>query len=168
VSIFEIETFIRVSIWRALKFRLFGWKSNSNSRRQSKNIEMKYKTHIKLVHELYSTCFEYNVRWIKTQPSNCTSYSDNALHLLVLVTCNFYWELWGCVSKGCFERGIFSKSQIAFEGHWRLQSRTLVGVMKPNSGQSTMTCWWVRLVDGIARIQLPACSLAIPQPVLSF
>jgi hypothetical protein len=29
----------------------------------SKNIEMKYKTHIKsLVHELYGTCFQYNVK----------------------------------------------------------------------------------------------------------
>ena len=24
---------------------------------------------------------------------------------------------WGCVVKGCFERGIYLKGQIAFEGH---------------------------------------------------
>ena len=28
---------------------------------KSKNIEMKYKTLIKFVHELYGTCFNYNV-----------------------------------------------------------------------------------------------------------
>ena len=60
---------------------------------------------------------------IKNQPSNSTSCSDNALHLLVLVTCNLYWGLqvtssfsiWGCILKG----------QITFEGHWRHQSWTL-------------------------------------------
>ena len=34
----------------------------SNPRHQSKNIEMKYKIHIKLVHESYGTCFQYNVK----------------------------------------------------------------------------------------------------------
>ena len=29
---------------------------------QSKNIEMKYKTHVKRVHDLYGTCFQYNVK----------------------------------------------------------------------------------------------------------
>ena len=29
---------------------------------KSKNIEMNYKTHIKLVYELYGTCFQYNVK----------------------------------------------------------------------------------------------------------
>jgi hypothetical protein len=37
-------------------------RASSNPRRQSKNIEMKYKTHIKLVHELFGTCFQYNVK----------------------------------------------------------------------------------------------------------
>jgi len=32
------------------------------SKMSIKNIEMKYKTHIKLVHELYGTCFMYNVK----------------------------------------------------------------------------------------------------------
>ena len=34
----------------------------SDPRRQSKNIEMEYKTHIKLVHELHGTRFQYNVK----------------------------------------------------------------------------------------------------------
>ena len=29
--------------------------------RQSKNIEMKYKTYIKVLYELYGACFQYNV-----------------------------------------------------------------------------------------------------------
>ena len=36
-------------------------KGQFNPRRQSKNIELKYETHIKLVHELCGTCFQYNV-----------------------------------------------------------------------------------------------------------
>ena len=36
--------------------------SPPNLRRQSKNIKMRYKTHIKFVHELYGTCFQYNVK----------------------------------------------------------------------------------------------------------
>ena len=40
----------------------FGWRVGSNPRRRSKNIEMKYQTRIKLVHELYGTCFWYNVK----------------------------------------------------------------------------------------------------------
>jgi hypothetical protein len=34
----------------------------SNPRRQFKNIEIKYKTRVKLVHELYDICFQYNVK----------------------------------------------------------------------------------------------------------
>ena len=45
-----------------IKFQLFGGRVGSNPRCQSKNIEMKYKTHIELVHELYGTCFQHNVR----------------------------------------------------------------------------------------------------------
>ena len=30
--------------------------------RQSKNIEIKYKTHIKRVHDVCDTCFQYNVK----------------------------------------------------------------------------------------------------------
>jgi hypothetical protein len=42
-----------------LEFQL---KGGSNPRCQSKNIELKYKTHIKLVHELYGECFQHNVK----------------------------------------------------------------------------------------------------------
>ena len=38
-----------------------GW-FKLNPRRQSKNIEMKYKTHMALVHELNGTCFQYNMK----------------------------------------------------------------------------------------------------------
>ena len=44
-----------------LNFSFSVWRASSNPRRQSKNIEMKYKTRIKLVHELYGTRFQYNV-----------------------------------------------------------------------------------------------------------
>ena len=33
-----------------------------NPRRQSKNIELKYKIRVELVHGLYGTCFQYNVK----------------------------------------------------------------------------------------------------------
>ena len=69
----------------------------------------------------------------KNQPSNSTSCSDNALCLLVLVTCILYWgfqvtslfSIWGCVLKGCFERGIFWRARSRLKGiedfnleHW--------------------------------------------------
>ena len=60
--VFKIEALLWVSFWRALTFQPFYWRAESNPRRQSKNIEMKYKTHIKLVHESYGTCFQYNVK----------------------------------------------------------------------------------------------------------
>ena len=60
--VFKIEVLIWVSFWKALKFQPLSGHASSNPRRQSQNIEMKYKTHIKLVHELYDTCFLYNVK----------------------------------------------------------------------------------------------------------
>ena len=76
----------------------------------------------------------YSTVWrIKNQPSNSTSCSDNALHLLVLVTCNLYWGLqvtssfsiWACILKGCFKRGIFWRAKLRLKGiedlnleHW--------------------------------------------------
>jgi hypothetical protein len=52
---------------------------------------------------------------IKNQPSISTSCSNNALRLLVLVTRRLYqglqvtssFPIWGCILKGCFERGLF-------------------------------------------------------------
>ena len=40
----------------------FIWRVGSYPRRQPKNIEMKYKFHIKPVHELCGTCIKYNVK----------------------------------------------------------------------------------------------------------
>jgi hypothetical protein len=42
-----------MSFWRALKFQSFNCRVGSNSRHQSKYINVKYEIHIKLVHELY-------------------------------------------------------------------------------------------------------------------
>jgi hypothetical protein len=69
--------------------QLKGW---FKSKRQSKNIEIKCKTHIKVVHELHGTCSSTMWR-IKNQPSHSTSCSDNALRFLVLVADTLYWGL---------------------------------------------------------------------------
>ena len=45
---------------------------------------MKYKTHIKLVHEIHGTCLQ--CKRIKDQPIKFTSCINNTLHLFVLVT----------------------------------------------------------------------------------
>ena len=82
-SMFKIEAIVWVSIWRALKFQLFSWRVGSNPRRQYENIEMKYKTHIKLVHELYGTCFQYNVK-----------LRINYVSLLVVTMPYACWFLW--------------------------------------------------------------------------
>ena len=67
----------------------------------------------------------YNIMWrIKNQPSNSTSCGDNALRLLVLVTCILYWRLqvtssfpiWGCILKGCLERGIYWRAKSHLKG----------------------------------------------------
>ena len=67
-----------------------------------------------------------NTMWrIKNQPSNSTSCSDNALRLLVFVTSKLYRGLqvtsssssmWGCVLKGCFERGKFGRATLHLKG----------------------------------------------------
>jgi hypothetical protein len=67
-----------------------------------------------------------SIMWrIKNQPSNSTSCSDNALRLAVLVMGKLYWGLrvmmssfsiWGCVLKGCFERGIFWRAKSHLKG----------------------------------------------------
>ena len=50
-------------ILKGYQISVVQWKGLvSNPRRQSMNIEMKYKAHIKLVHELYGTCLQYNVK----------------------------------------------------------------------------------------------------------
>ena len=66
-----------------------------------------------------------NTMWrFKNQPSNSTSCSDNALHLLILVAGRLYWGLqltssfpiWGCILKGCFERYIFWRAKSRLKG----------------------------------------------------
>ena len=87
------------------------------------NLCMKYMVHV------FSTMWRS-----KDEPSNSTSYSDNALHMLVLVAGRLYWGLQVtssfCNLGLCFEEGLFwerysLKGQIALEGHWRLHSWTL-------------------------------------------
>ena len=71
---------------------------------------------------------------IRNQPSNSTSCSVNALRLLVLVTGLLYWGLQvmsttsilGLRFEGLFRERNILKGQIVFEGHWRLQSWTLL------------------------------------------
>jgi hypothetical protein len=70
---------------------------------------------------------------IKNRPSNSTSCSDNAPRLLVLVVGKLYWGLqltysfsiWGCISKGYFEKVYFKKAKFHLKGiedfnleHW--------------------------------------------------
>ena len=142
---FQIEALIWVLFWRILKFQLFKWRADSNSRRQFKNIKRKYKTHIKLVHELYGTLHVCSIMWkFKNQPSISTSCNDNALRLLVLVVRKLYWgfqvmssfSIWGCVFKGCFERGIFWRAKLHLKGiedfnlkHCHLYSNVYVGLV---------------------------------------
>ena len=74
-----------------------------------------------------------NIMWrIKNQPSNSISCSDSAGHLLVVRAYyieDFKWRLhfpiWGCVAKGCFERGLFWRAKLHLKGiedfnlkHW--------------------------------------------------
>ena len=110
-AVFKIEALIWVSFWRFSNFMRSVGRVDSNSRSQSKNIGMKLVLNLRMndmVHVL-STMWR-----IKNQPSNSTSFSGNALCLLILVVGRLYWGLqvtssfsiWGCISKGCFERGI--------------------------------------------------------------
>ena len=131
----KIGALIWVSFWRANMFQPLNWRIGSNPRRQSKNIEMKYKTHTNLcmtnmVHILSSM-------WrIKNRPYNSTSCSDDALHLLVFVACRLYWGLQVTSSfpiRGCVAFWRVVLREVYFEGlnhgwrHWRLQSWTSNG-----------------------------------------
>ena len=91
---------------------------------------------------ILNLCMNYVVHvsstmWrIKNQPSNSTSCSDNALRLLVLVAGKLYWGLqvtssfsiWGCVLKGCFERGIFWRAKLRLKGIEDFNLWTLLAV----------------------------------------
>ena len=68
------------------------------------------------------------------------SCSYNALCLLVLVTGILYWGLqvtssfsiWGCVLKGCFERGIFCRAKSRLKGMEDFNLEGFVGGAGPN------------------------------------
>ena len=118
--VLKIRALIWVSFRRVLKFQPFFRSASSNPRRQSKNIKMRYKTHIKLVHEFYGTCIPVHCEELRinhltpllvvTMPYTCW---------LVLVTGRWYWGLQvtssfsipGLVLKGCFERGIYWRAK---------------------------------------------------------
>ena len=123
-------------ILKGSQISIFSWIVSSNPRPQSKNIEMKYKNHIKLMHR------------IKNQSSNSTSCSDDALRLSVLVVGRLYWGL-QVTSSFCnlglrFE-GLFWKRYIYSESPnriWRLQSWTLMtppasGLARPDPARRT-------------------------------
>ena len=85
---------------------------------------------------------------IKNHPCNCTSYSDNALHLLVLVAGKSYWGLQVTCSFSNWGERYIVKGQIMFEGHWRLQSWTLGEVSeRPQTLASQRPTVWA-LQDG--------------------
>ena len=100
---------LSVSFWRALEVQPFSWRASSKPRRQSKNIEMKCKTHIKLVHELYATCFPTQCEKLRINHLTPFVVVTLTLRLSVLVADELYWGLqvtssfspiWGCVLKG--------------------------------------------------------------------
>ena len=86
---FKNEALIWVSFWRALKIQPFnskGWFKSKTSMQEFKKI--KYITRIKLLHELYGTCFQYNV---------IQELRFDHLTLLLVVTmsyaCGFLWSV---------------------------------------------------------------------------
>jgi len=128
---FKIEALKRVSFLKALKFQPFSWSVCSNPTRQSKNIEKKYKTHIKHVHNFIWYMF----------PTKCEELGTNHLTSLLVVTmpytCCFLWLAYisrtsndififnmGLRFEGLFWERYTLKGQIVFEKHWRLQSWT--------------------------------------------
>jgi hypothetical protein len=157
---FKVETLVRVSFWRALEFQPFSWRTGSNPRCQSKDILMNYKTCI-------NACMKTNTMWrIKSQPSNPTSCSDNALRLLVLETCILYWgfqvmssfSIWGCILKGYFERGILWRAKLRSKGIEDLNLEWTIGayVTTMVKGQSWVVSLrlhiWTNLLVNFSRL----------------
>ena len=94
---------------------------------------------------------------IKNRPSNSTSCSDNALRSLVLVAGKLHWGLqvtssfsiWGCVLKGCFERGILWRAKSRSKGveDFDLEHWGLVSIVDHEAGPWKMAffhnpTWW--------------------------
>ena len=94
-------------IWRILKFQPFSWKPGSNPRRQSKSIQMKYKTCIILVRELHWSML----------PVQCEELRSNHLTLLLVVTVPYAcWFLWRAYCTKDFKWRLHFQFGIAF---WR-------------------------------------------------
>ena len=81
---------------------------------------------------------------IKNQPSNSTSCDDNALRMLVgpcdrhitlMASSGVFIFNLGLRFEGLFWGRYILKGQIAFEGHWRLQSWTLVPPLMARPGK---------------------------------
>ena len=132
-AVFKIEALIWVSFWRAVKFQPFNRRVGWNLRRRSKNIEMKYKTHMK--------CCAWIIWYMFLL--QCEELRINHVTLFLVATVPYTcWFLWrqiilrtssdvfvfnlGLRFERLFWEGYILKGKIAFEGHWRLQSWTLV------------------------------------------
>ena len=97
--------------WRALKISTLQLKGWFKSRLQSKNIKMKYKIHIKVVHELCGTCFRYNVE----------KFRINHLTPLLVVTMPYAcWFLWWANYIEDFKWRLHFQLGVAF---WRIAWR---------------------------------------------
>ena len=59
LEVYMVQSWVPQAVF---KIEAFSWRARSNPRRRSNNIEMKYKTHIKFVRELYDTCLQYDVK----------------------------------------------------------------------------------------------------------
>ena len=149
-SALKIEALGWVSFWKASKFQPFSWRVGSNPRRRPKNVEMKYNTRIvELVHGLYGTWFQYNV---KNQEFN---HLTPLLVVTMSYTCWFLWWanlIWrtssdifvfnlGLRFERLFWERYILKGHITFEGHWRLQSWN-TSCDAPSPG--FQLAWWVR------------------------
>jgi len=105
---------------------------------KSKTFIWEYSNEIKEL--IWNSCMNYTVHisstmWrIKNQSSYSTSCSDNSLRLVVVVcgqivsrtSSDIFIFILGLRFGGLFWEMYILKGQIAFKGHWRLQSWTLV------------------------------------------
>ena len=94
-------------------FNVFNWRDGSNPRRQSKNIELKYKIRTKLVHGLCGTCFQYSA---KNQESRIKH-----LTLIIVLTMPYAcWFLWRADYVEDFKWRLHFQFGVAF---WRVVLR---------------------------------------------
>ena len=138
---YQISTF---SVERLVHIQDVNPRTHKWNRKLILNLCMNYMVHVS------STMWR-----IKNQPSNSISCSDNAPRLLILVACILCRGLhqltssfsnWGCVSKGCFERGVRTKSRLkSIEDfnleHW-LAGVTLWDLFASSLGPSQKKCMW--------------------------